>query len=466
VSVIIPCYREVWWRSGQEITTKGWKLWIPLGDREVEARVHESRLPGSSVAVYLIDQPNYFDRDQLYQQSDGRDYPDNAERFAFFAKAALETISRLEARPDVIHCHDWQAALIPAKLAEHYSPWMDGVGTLLTVHNLAYQGVFDADTLALTGLDRRLFNWRQLEFHGRLSYLKAGLVYADRLSTVSPTYAREIQTPAFGCGLDGLLRSRSADLTGIVNGIDPTLWSPATESVLAARYDVTTFESGKAVCKAALQRRAGLPERAALPLFAQIGRFDPQKGWDLLIDVADDLLSGDVQLVVLGHGQRQYHERLERLAARFPDKLRVFVEFSGPLAHQIEAGADLFLMPSLYEPCGLNQLYSLAHGTVPVVRATGGLCDTVVDVTPAGLACGSSTGFVFRDPTPGALREAIDRALGLRADRRAWRRLVENGMRADWSWQRSARSYVTLYDEVRRHATARAGHEASLAMAI
>ena len=466
VSVVIPCYREVWWRSGQEITTRGWKLWIPVGHREVEARVHESRLPGSGVAVYLIDQPAYFDRDQLYQQADGRDYADNAERFAFFAKASLETISRLDPPVEVIHCHDWQSALIPVALAEQFSPWMDGVGTLLTVHNMAYQGVFDASTLALTGLDRRLFNWRALEFHGRLSFLKAGLVYADLISTVSPTYAREIQTPAFGCGLDALLRSRSADLTGIVNGIDSAAWNPALEPMLAERYDVATFESGKAACKAALQRRAGLQERADVPLLAQIGRLDPQKGWDLLIEVADDLLRGDVQVVILGQGQPRYHERLDQLAVRHPGKLRVFLEFSGILAHQIEAGADLFLMPSLYEPCGLNQLYSLAHGTVPVVRATGGLTDTVVDATPEAMADGTATGVVFRDPTPRALREAIDRALVIRSDRPAWRRLVQNGMRADWSWDRSAHDYVALYDGVRRRAVRRAGRASALAMAI
>ena len=466
VSVIIPCYREVWWRSGQEITTNGWKLWIPVGSREVEARVHEGRLPGSDVAVYLIDQPGYFDRDQLYLREDGSDFPDNAERFAFFAKAALETISRLEPRPDVIHCHDWQSALIPAMLRERYSPWLEGLGTLLTVHNLAYQGVFDASALALTGLDRRLFNWRQLEYHGRLNYLKAGLVYADLISTVSPTYAREIQTPEFGCGLDGLLRSRSADLTGIINGIDTEVWSPAREPMLAAQYDATDFETGKALCKAALQRRAGLPERADVPLFAQIGRLDPQKGWDLLIEVADDLLRGEVQLVVLGFGQARYHDQLDRLAVRHPGKLRVFLEFSGTLAHQIEAGADLFLMPSLYEPCGLNQLYSLAHGTVPVVRATGGLSDTVVDATPGSLADGTATGVVFRDPTPQALRKAIERALAIRGDPVAWRQLVENGMRADWSWDRSARDYVALYDEVGRRAARRVGRGSRLAMAV
>jgi starch synthase len=456
VTLIVPCYRRAW-KAGVELSATGLTLRIPVGAKIVEGHVHQAYLPGTHVPVYLIDRPEYFDREQLYQQ-DGTDYRDNCERFVFFSRAALETIRLLDLRPHVIHGNDWQTGLIPVYLEEIYRkyPGFAAVGTLLTIHNMAYQGNFWHWDMPLTGLDWRLFNWQQLEFHGRLNLLKAGLVFADLLSTVSPTYAREIQTPEFGCGLDGLLRSRRLDLHGIVNGIDPHVWNPATDTMLACRYDVETVGPGKAACKALLQRRANLTELPGVPLFAQIGRLDPQKGWDLMAEVVDDLLRGDVQLVVLGEGQPRYHALFDHLAARHPGKIRAFLQFSNQLAHEIEAGADIFLMPSLYEPCGLNQLYSLAYGTVPVVRATGGLADTVVDATPQALADGTATGFAFREKTGRAFRQAIDRALALWQDGAAWRRLVQTGMRTDWSWDHSALAYVQLYEEIRRRRAARA----------
>jgi starch synthase len=455
-SLVIPCYRQAR-DSGLPLTDSGLVLKIPLGHNVVEGRVQLARLPGSDVPVYLIDNPAYYDRPGLYQR-DGADYPDNSERFIFFQRAALETIRALGLRPDVIHGNDWQTGLIPVYLDEFYrdTPQFASTGTLFTIHNMAYQGSFWHWDMPLTGLDWRLFNWRQLEFHNRVNFLKAGLVFSDLLSTVSPTYAREIQTPEFGCGFDGLLRARRHDLFGIVNGIDATAWNPRVDRHIVTNYDAETFPIGKPACKAALQRRSGLPVRADIPLFAQIGRLDPQKGWDLLIDVADDLLANDVQMVVLGVGMPRYHGLLEGLAARHPDKLRVFLEFSGPLAHQIEAGADVFLMPSLYEPCGLNQLYSLAYGTIPIVRATGGLADTVVDATASTLAGGTATGFAFHDATADALRGAIGRTLDLWPDRFAWTRLIRTAMQADWSWDRVARDYLGLYDEVRRRRVGRA----------
>jgi starch synthase len=456
VSLIIPCHRTIW-SSGMPVRATGISLDVPVGAKSIEGAVYRSHLPHSEVPVYLIEQPRYFDRDGLYQV-DGRDYGDNCERFVFFARAALETIRRLDIAPDVIHLNDWQTGLIPLYLDEFYRtrPQLARAATLLTIHNLAYQGTFWHWDMPLTGLDWRHFHWQALEFHGRVNFLKAGLVFADMLSTVSPTYASEIQTPDFGCGLHGLLQARSGDLRGIVNGIDPAIWNPRTDGVLCRSYDENTLAVGKAECKAQLQRRSGLPERTDVPLFAQIGRLDPQKGWDLLGEVVDHILSGDAQMVVLGEGQTRYHELLDRLAERHRGKLRVFLEFSNTLAHQIEAGADIFLMPSLYEPCGLNQLYSLAYGTVPIVRATGGLADTVVDATPATLANETATGFVFRDKTPQALQRAIERALGLWTDRAAWTRLARSGMRNDWSWDRSARSYIALYDETRSRRIARA----------
>jgi starch synthase len=455
-TLIVPCHRGSR-TAGPELLPTGVTLRVPVGARVVEARVLKTHLPRTKVTVLLIDRPEYFERDGLYQH-DGVDHRDNCERFVFFSRAALEAIRLLDLRPHVIHCNDWQTGLIPVYLEEVYRkyPRFAAVGSLLTIHNMAYQGNFWHWDMLLTGLDWRLFNWQQLEFHGRLNLLKAGLVFADLLSTVSPTYAREIQTPEFGCGLDGLLRDRRLDLHGIVNGIDPTVWNPATDTVLARRYDVNTVADGKAACKALLQRRANLPERPDVPLFAQIGRLDPQKGWDLMAEVADELLRGDVQLVILGEGQPRYHALYDRLAARHAGKIRAFLQFSNQLSHEIEAGADMFLMPSLYEPCGLNQLYSLAYGTVPVVRATGGLADTVVDATPQALADGTATGFAFREKTGRAFAQAIDRAMALWPDREGWMRLVKTGMRGDWSWDRSARAYVQLYEEIRRRRAARA----------
>jgi starch synthase len=449
VALFLPCYRRAW-SAGPELTATGLTLRIPVGARIVEGYVHESRLPGSDVAVYLIDQPGYFDRDGLYG-SGGHDYHDNCERFVFFDRAVIETIRALHLHPEVIHCNDWQSGLIPVYLTTlfRHVPELATAGTLLTIHNLAYLGLFWHWDMALTGLDWQLFNWRQLEFHAKLCFMKAGLVFADMLSTVSPTYAKEIQTPKFGSGLEGLLRHRQADLRGIVNGIDLEIWSPSREPMLAQGYDLATVVSGKARCKAWLQAKAGLAERPEVPLFAQIGRLDPQKGWDLLAQVADRLLERDVQMVVLGVGQPKYHTLIEDLARRHAGRFWAHLDFSDNLAHQIEAGADLFLMPSLFEPCGLNQLYSLAHGTVPIVRATGGLADTVVDTTAQTLADGTANGFVFTEPSPQALWQTIERALALWPDRGTWVKLMRTGMSADWSWDRSAGEYVRLYEGVR-----------------
>jgi starch synthase len=447
-TLFLPCHKSAG-TSGRELADTGVRVKIPVGAKLVDASIYSSALPRSTVKVYLIDQPRYFDRDGLYG-SDGSDYPDNCERFVFFNRAVLETVRALGLRPDVIHCNDWQTGLIPVYLKTLYGrvPELASTGSLFTIHNLAYLGLFPHWDMVLTGLEWRLFNWRQLEFHGRLCFMKAGLVFADTLSTVSPTYAQEIQTPRFGSGLDGLLRLRQQHLRGIVNGIDTEVWRPEREACLPARYDATTVAEGKARCKAWLQRRAGLAERPEVPLFAQIGRLDPQKGWDLLAQLAEPLLERDVQLVVLGEGQLVYHALIEDLAARHPGKFWAYLGFHEELAHQIYAGADIFLMPSLFEPCGLSQLYSLAHGTVPIVRSTGGLADTVVDTTSATLADGTANGFVFSEPSELAIRQTIERTLALWPDRSTWLRLARTGMRADWSWDRSAREYVQLYAEI------------------
>ncbi|WP_165249704.1 glycogen synthase GlgA [Paludisphaera soli] len=448
--LFLPCYRKVW-DSKRDLAATGLTLRIPVGSSTVLGHVFEARLPDSDVPVYLIDEPGYFDREGLYGHL-GHDFEDNCERFVFFQRAVLEATAALNLRPDVFHCNDWQTGLIPLYLRSLYkdTPGLESAGSLFTIHNLAYQGLFWHWDVPVTGLDWGYFNHRALEFHGKLSFMKAGLVFADMLTTVSPTYAREIQTQVQGAGLDGLLRDRRDDLRGIVNGIEERSWSPRNEAMLAERYDVETVSKGKAACKAWLQKHAGLPVRPDVPLFAQIGRLDPQKGWDLLAEVAERLLAHDVQLIVLGTGHPKYHNLLEALVHRHPGKVWAHLGFSDDLAHQIEAGADVFLMPSLFEPCGLNQLYSLAHGTVPVVHATGGLVDTVVDVNPQTIADGRATGFIFHEPTSNALWRTLERVLDVWGDRKTWARLVRSGMSTDWSWKQSAGRYVDLYREIQR----------------
>jgi starch synthase len=448
--LIIPLYNRAH-KAGLKLTDTGIDLRVPIGPNTVRGRVLTARIPGSSVNVYLIDQPAYFERDGLYGR-DGVDYHDNCERFVFFSRAALETVRLLDLRPDVLHCNDWQTALIPIFLDQFYrkTPGFSHLGTLMTIHNLAYQGVFWHWDLLLTGLSWDLFHWQGLEYHGKLNFLKAGIVYADMLTTVSPTYAREIQTPAFGVGLDDLLRSRADRLRGIVNGIDGSVWSPKTDPQIHCSYDVNSFVDRKPNCKALLQRRSGLPERPEVPLLAQIGRLDSQKGWDLITGAADRILRHDVQLIVLGTGHTQYMDLLGRLADRYRGKVRAFFEFSDSIAHQIEAGADIFLMPSLYEPCGLNQLYSLAYGTVPLVRATGGLADTVTNTDRHTLEAGTATGFSFQDATADALAGTVDYALGFWPDRPVWQNIQRTGMRQDWSWKHSAAEYLRVYEEIQR----------------
>ncbi|CAN5664071.1 glycogen synthase GlgA [soil metagenome] len=449
VSVFVPSHRETGVR-GRSTRKDRLAVEVPIGNRIVQGQVRGTEMPGSQVPVYLVEQPGYFDRPGIYGE-EGADYPDNCERFVFFQRAALLAIDRLGLRPDVLHCHDWHTGLIPLYLedskARRSGSWPAPVGTLLTIHNLAYQGQFSRAEFPKTGLQTS----EALEHQGQLNFLKAGLLSADLLNTVSPPYAREIQPPEGGPGLDEPLRARADELRGIVNGIDPDVWNPAIDPHLPVRYNIETFSAGKARCKQDLQRQLGLPERPDVPLLAAIGRLDPQKGWELLIIVSEEILKDDVQLVVLGTGDPHLEAALSCLETRFPARVRILLEFSDALSHRIEAGADLFLMPSLYEPCGLNQLYSLAYGTVPVVRATGGLADTVFDVPPETLAAGTANGFLFLEAEPRSFRAAIDRALTLfRNDPPRWNRLIRSGMAADWTWDRSANAYLHLYDEVRR----------------
>jgi starch synthase len=439
-----------------------------MGTKRVAGRLFQATLPDAQVPVYLIEQPQYYERDDpaqgrgLYQftQANGHksDYTDNCERFIFFCRAVLEALRLLECWPDVLHVHDWQSGLVPVYLAEEYRRHPDPelrahyqrLRTLFSIHNLAYQGLFWHYDMSLTGLDWRLFNCHQLEFHGHLNFLKAGIVFADLLNTVSPTYAREIQTPYYGCGLQGVLTERGRQLYGIVNGVDYRVWNPATDAHLAACYDVNTVAAGKPRCKAFLQRYYGLAEQPRTPLLGMVSRLVDQKGVDLVIRAADALIAQETQLVVLGEGDPAYHQSLRNLQSRHPGRVAVSLCQDEKLAHCIEAGADIFLMPSQYEPCGLSQLYSLKYGTVPVVRATGGLADTVVDATDPTLAAGTATGFSFIPITPAALLATVQRALELYRGRpERWLALSQAGMRQDWSWDRSAAEYERLYEKLR-----------------
>ncbi len=446
--VILPAFRQVR-DAGLPIEPTGVSVRVPIGQKQVEGHFLRSRLPGSDVPVFLLEQGDYYDRPQLYRE-DGEDYKDNCERFTFFCRAALEAVTLLELQTDLVHCHDWCAGLIPAYLKTLYANKRayKRLASVMTIHNLSYQGNFWHWDMALTGLDWKYFNWRQMEFYGNLSFLKTGIVFADMLTTVSPTYAREILSAPLGCGLEGVLQHRRDDLEGIINGVDYGEWNPATDKFLGAnRYSVANFAVGKAACKADLQRRLGLPERPDAPLLAAVGRLVDQKGFDLIARVLRQWAERvDAQWVILGTGEPRYQEVLGSLGKEYPQKVAVRLEFADELAHRIEAGADMFLMPSQYEPCGLNQLYSLKYGTVPVVRATGGLVDTVVDANELTLADGTATGFSFEEYTSIELAAALERACRAFADPVVWSQLVETGMRQDWSWRQSAEQYAALYE--------------------
>lgn len=452
VAVMLPAYRGVE-HSGQPIEHLNIQLAIPIGSKLVRGSVLRSRLPNSDVPVYLIEQNEYFDRDELYRLN-GRDYIDNCERFVFFCRAVLEVIDALDLHVDILHANDWQTGLLPAllKIEHQGTPRFESVRSLFTVHNLAYQGQFWHWDMTLTGLDWKYFNWQQMEFYGQLNLLKTGLTFADHLSTVSPRYALEIQTEEQGCGMEGVLRQRSSVLTGILNGVDYEVWNPATDPHLPAHYTSESFAEGKAACKRALQAELGLPHEPGRPLIGFIGRLVEQKGIDLVAQVMNETLeNSETQWAFLGTGDAKYQELLERFATRYPQKVAVKFAFSDPLAHRIEAGADFFIMPSRYEPCGLNQMFSLRYGTVPIVRATGGLADTITDLSEQSLAAGAANGFSFHEYSSKALKDTLTRALATYELPELWSRLVRTGMRQDWSWGSSARKYVELYEQMFVH---------------
>ena len=454
VTLIIPRYRGIEVGRGDEAT-------FSLAGRSVGVGFARQPLAAGVEAV-LVDAPDLFDREGLYGTADG-DYADNAWRFAVFSRAALEFARLSGQRPSIIHAHDWQTGLVPAYQKMHFShdPIVGGVPSIFTIHNLAFQGIFPAATLDEIGLGWEVFNVQAMEYFGKISYLKAGINFSEKITTVSPNYAREVVTPEMGFGFNGVLARRQSDLVGILNGIDTERWNPAADAFVAAPFSARNL-AGKRKAKALLLEHAGLPhDKASLarPVIGLIARLTDQKGMDLIAAAADDLMSLDAAWTILGNGEARYEDLWRSLATRYPDRVSVKIGFDERLAHHIESGADAFLMPSRFEPCGLNQMYSLRYGTVPIVRATGGLEDTIEDYDPR---TGAGTGFKFVEYTPVAMLEAVRRALEVYRNPAVWKRIQQQGMQQDHSWDVSAREYVKVYRTSLRVGT---GQEALLSRA-
>ncbi|HTX19427.1 MAG TPA: glycogen synthase GlgA [Bacteroidota bacterium] len=418
---------------------------VPLGKETRTANVNSSFIANvkSKVQVYFLANKEFYDRPGIYVNPDSKkDYADNDLRFIFFCRGVLETLKRLGWQPDIIHCNDWQTGLIPAYLRTIYAhdPFYKHIKSVFTIHNLAYQGAFPESSFEHTGLPASEFNKEGVEFYGKLNFMKAGLVYSDLITTVSEKYAEEIcSSEEFGCGLEGVLQKRRSHLHGITNGIDYAVWNPETDEHIVKRYDARTLE-GKLENKRELLSRFGLSYKENVPLFGIISRLVDQKGLDLIKEIADEFMKLDVQFVMLAAGEKKYQEYFESLHKKYSAKMGVYIGYNDELAHLIEAGCDMYLMPSRYEPCGLNQLYSLKYGTVPIVRATGGLEDTIQDVDG-----GTGTGFKFTKYDSKELLKTIHRAHKAYHDSALWKKIIRNGMAQDFSWESSARKYTNLY---------------------
>src|SRR5438067_3324538 len=443
VSVYVPRYRQSKLTDPQTVVRS---ITVPFDDRYRFCSI-VSVGNQSGVQFYFVDYPPFFDRDALYGTPAG-DYPDTAERFALFSRAVLEA-SKILGVPQVFHCHDWQSTLVPVLLRTQYAedPGFRDVASVFTIHNMGYQGLFPADTLPLLSLSWDLFTISKMEFFGSVNFLKGALVFSDFVTTVSKKYSQEIQTTEFGFGLEGVLRARASTVAGILNGVDYDEWSPQTDKFIVARYSPQDL-AGKAECKQDLltafdMRNADLH----LPVIGIVSRFAAQKGFDLIAQIMDRLAREEMIIVALGSGDKTYEDMFVRLNKQFPHKIAVKIAYDNTLAHKIEAGSDMFLMPSKYEPCGLNQIYSLKYGTVPVVRATGGLDDTIEPWDPR---TGKGTGLKFTEYSGEALLLTIRQALQAFRDQSSWQTLMRNGMNKDFSWNASAKEYVRVYDRARQ----------------
>jgi starch synthase len=441
VTVYLPKYRQTR-LNGARVALPS--VTIPFDDQYRFCSVLDGgKLNG--VQFYFVDYLQYFDREGLYGTPAG-DYPDNAERFALYSRAVLEA-AKILGVPDIFHCHDWQSALIPVLLRTSYAddPVYRSTATVMTIHNLGYQGIFPADTLPLLMLPWDLFTIDKMEFWGKLNFLKGGLMFSNHITTVSRRYAQEIQSPEFGFGLEGVLRGRASHLTGILNGVDYNEWSPDKDKLTVCQYHPDKLE-GKMGCKYDLLRQFGLESPDAnLPVIGIVSRFAAQKGFDLITEIAAPLSQLPLTFTILGTGDQEYQDLFLKLAKQFPAKFAVKIAYDNVLAHKVEAGADMFLMPSRYEPSGLNQMYSLKYGTVPIVRATGGLDDTVEPWDPV---TGRGTGFKFTTYSGPALMGAIQQALNAFENKPKWKQLMGNGMRKDFSWAASAKEYVKVYEKL------------------
>ncbi len=438
VRVVMPWYRTVREVTGRLQTSRS-KINVPMGGRTYQVTWRKGDTRG--VPVYFIEAPELYERAGLYGEN-GVDYPDNAERFGLLSRASLELARNLDFIPNVIHAHDWQTGLVPVYL--HKNLWRDPffakTGSLFTIHNLGYQGVFPMAESHKLNLDPSLLTSDGIEYHGKISLLKAGITFADRVNTVSPTYCQEIQSSQHGMGLDGILRARSDRLYGLLNGLDNALWSPGQDEKLVSNYTAADL-TGKRLCKAALQQELGLKVNPEVPIAAMITRLDSQKGIELVLESWDKIMQYDLQLVILGTGNPDFENRLAEAASYYPGKAAVLLQFDDALSRRIYSGSDLFLMPSRYEPCGLGQLIALRYGAVPVVHATGGLADTIFD--PQDSTDGN--GFVFHHYQHASFLQALGRALEVYREPRRWQKIQLQGMIQDLSWQAAAKEYIDLY---------------------
>ncbi len=443
VSVYVPRYRQT---KLVDAATVVRSITVPFDDKYRFCSVLTAA-SNANIKFYFVDYPPFFDREGLYGTSAG-DYPDNAERFALFSRAVLEA-SKVLGVPDVFHCHDWQSALVPVMLRTLYKedPAFREVGTVFTIHNMGYQGLFPSEILPLLMLPWDLWTISKMEFFGQVNFLKGALVFADYVTTVSKRYSQEIQTTEYGFGLEGVLRNRASTVTGIVNGVDYDEWSPQTDKYIAANFSPQDL-SGKQECKRDLLDTFGVTKAdAKLPVIGIVSRLAAMKGFDLVAQIMDRLALEEMIVIALGTGDKTYEDMFQRLNRQFPNKIAIKLAYDNVVAHKIEAGADMFLMPSRYEPCGLNQIYSLKYGTVPIVRATGGLDDTIEPWDPRTK---KGTGFKFTEYTGEALLATIKQALAAYRDQAGWQTLMRNGMARDFSWGASAREYGKIYERVRR----------------
>jgi starch synthase len=443
IRIVIPAYQSVLKQTGKYTLVAH----LDLEGVKQPVRILAGRLPDSTVTVYLVDSPEHFDRaGNPYTMKQGSAWPDNAERFTAFCRA-IEALALnaadLNWQPDIVHCNDWQTALVPPLLQRHHHHPV----TLFTIHNLAYQGLFDWKVFKNLKLPADFWSTEALEFHNQFSFIKGGLVFADWITTVSPTYAEEIQTRTYGYGLEGLIRHRSNNLTGIVNGVDYGVWNPGRDPFIAAQYNIRSL-TDKLKNKRALQQHFELPVADTTPVFAVISRLVEQKGIDLILEIVPKLVMHRAQLIILGSGDSKLETAIQSAVKTYPQHVAAHIGYDEPLSHHIEAGADIFLMPSRFEPCGLNQIYSQRYGTVPIVRHTGGLADTVTDTTPASIEAKTATGFSFTPVTAMALLGAVERALRYYQQPQVWEQLVSTGMRQDFSWRHSAQLYIDLYKKI------------------